>query len=417
MVTKKKTGRVPASESEKAKVSRKAKSDKKVSTTRKGSAKAKTKTRLKLPDESSKQYYAIEGFCGAGGMSLGLKNAGFALAAAFDLDAAAVTTHCRNLGNKCHMMDARHVTAAMLREIAGLANDDDLALFAGGPPCQGFSKQRRNAHLGDDRNDLVMDFVRIVEELRPRYFMFENVAIFGQKRGRQYLEQLFEEMADYHLYPAFYNSADYGLAQTRERFVIVGRRLDQKGKFHRPTPTTEKWLTIGDVLSGLPEPPDDYTHHPEFPNHQAARVTQPNIHRFSFVPQGGGWQDIPLEYRLECHKDADTSSGGWPDVYGRLKWEGQCPTITGGFDSFTRGRYGHPLRDRPLTPREAARLQGFPDDFVFSGNRGDVRCQIGNAVPPPLAEAIGRQIYHSLLVSDGLINGEIETAPLQRKLF
>ena len=88
-------------------------------------------------------------------------------------------------------------------------------------------------------------------------------------------------------------------------------------------------------------------------------------------------------------------------MYGRLRWDGQCPTITGGFDSFTRGRYGHPLHDRPLTPREAARLQGFPDHFAFWGTRADVRSQIGNVVPPPLARAIGLEILKLLQVVDG----------------
>ena len=101
---------------------------------------------------------------------------------------------------------------------------------------------------------------------------------------------------------------------------------------------------------------------------------------------------MPEELRLLCHRKADTKSGGWPDVYGRLDWNGQCPTITGGFDSFTRGRYGHPLQDRPLTPREAARLQGFPDSFVFKGTRADIRSQIGNAVPPKLAQIIAESL-------------------------
>jgi DNA (cytosine-5)-methyltransferase 1 len=113
--------------------------------------------------------------------------------------------------------------------------------------------------------------------------------------------------------------------------------------------------------------------------------------------------DIPHELRLSCHKRVDTNSGGWPDVYGRLEWNGLCPTITGGFDSFTRGRYGHPLQDRPLTPREAARIQGFPDSFIFFGTRADIRSQIGNAVPPPLAEAVGFEIICSLLRADGII--------------
>ena len=107
-----------------------------------------------------------------------------------------------------------------------------------------------------------------------------------------------------------------------------------------------------------------------------------------------------MELRLKCHQTVDTKSGGWPDVYGRLRWDGQAPTITAGFDSFTRGRYGHPRQDRALTPREAARLQGFPDGFVFSGNRWDVRSQIGNAVPPPLARELGRTIAACLLQSE-----------------
>src|SRR3569623_1721374 len=162
-------------------------------------------------------------------------------------------------------------------------------------------------------------------------------------------------------------------------------------------------MTVGDVLRGLPEPPMDYSNHPKYPNHQRARVTLANIERFSFVPQGGGWQDIPFEHRLPCHQRVDTSSGGWPDVYGRLEWNGQCPTITGGFDSFTRGRYGHPLQDRPLTPREAARLLGFPDHFVFWGTRADLRSQIGNAVPPPLAQQVGTQILEALRTADGVL--------------
>ena len=183
---------------------------------------------------------------------------------------------------------------------------------------------------------------------------------------------------------------------------MVGIRRDHEIAFSVPAPTVRRWRTVGEVLDGLPEPPEDYSVHPEFPNHQRARVTPINVERFSYVSQGGGWQDIPEHLRLDCHKNVDSSSGGWPDVYGRLRWDGQCPTITGGFDSFTRGRYGHPHHDRPLTPREAARLQGFPDDFVFAGTRGDVRSQIGNVVPPPLARVIGKEVLRVLRVVDGL---------------
>lgn len=351
------------------------------------------------------RYRAVESFCGPGGLSLGLHRAGFDVRLAFDADAMAVETHRRNLPGTCIVALAEYLTGRDVMAAGGLASGD-LDLFSGGPPCQGFSKQKRGAHLGDARNQLVLEYGRLVLELRPRFFLLENVGMFGKKRGRAYLESLVDMLPDYVLHKHMYNCADYGLAQTRERCIIVGRRRDQPGGFRPPAPTVQRWRTVAEAIGDLPEPPDDYTDHLAFPNHQRARVTQPNIDRFSFVPQGGGWQDIPLEHRLECHKNADVTSGGWPDVYGRLAWDGQCPTITGGFDSFTRGRYGHPLHNRPLTPREAARIQGFPDTFVFAGTRANVRSQIGNAVPPPLAEAVGRAILHSLMVSDGLTSDE-----------
>lgn len=350
----------------------------------------------------NKKYKAIESFCGPGGMSLGLHWAGFDIRYSFDFDAKSVDTHNKNIDGLCEILDAKNATGLTLMSKAGLAIGET-DLFAGGPPCQGFSKQKRGAHHGDERNGLVLEYVRLVKEIQPRYFIFENVAVFGQARGKKYLKEMIEKLSDYEFSPAFYNSADYGVPQTRERFILVGNRKDQLGKFQIPKPTVKKWLTVGEVLEGLDEPPADFSEHPIIFNHQKTKLTQINIERFSYVPQGGGWKDIPNELRLACHRDVDTSAGGWPDVYGRLRSAGQCPTITGGFDSFTRGRYGHPLQNRAITPREAARLQGFPDDFIFQGNRGDVRSQIGNVVPPPLAEAVGLAVKKALLISDGLI--------------
>ena len=360
-----------------------------------------------VSDLGRKQKYpAIESFCGAGGISLGLKWAGFDVRFAFDADEAAVATHNQNLDSPCVAEDVRKLSGKDAIREAKVSGE--IALFAGGPPCQGFSKQRRGGHLGDERNDLVLEYVRLVSEIQPRFFLFENVAIFGQKRGEIYVREMHRRLSEYVLTPHFYNSADFGLPQTRQRFVIVGKRRDQKTSFTIPEPTVKKWRTVGEVLAGLPPPPLDFSVHPDYPNHVRANITELNIRRFSHVPQGGGWQSIPNSLRLDCHKDLDTTQGGWPDVYGRLEWDGQCPTITGGFDSFTRGRYGHPLEDRAITPREAARIQGFPDDYAFCGTRGDVRKQIGNAVPPSLAEAIGLQIMRTLLCSDGLMEDSLQ---------
>lgn len=337
---------------------------------------------------------AIDTFSGPGGLSLGLSNAGFSIGAAFDHDQPTVDTYRLNLGEHGFQADARKVSGQMLLEFSGT---DEVDLVAGGPPCQGFSKQKRGAHLGDPRNSLVLEHLRLIEELQPRAFLMENVSMLAQIRGAHLVER-FHSLADYDLTGNFYVAADYGVAQTRERFVLVGIRKDQPGGFEIPAPThpAAKWLTVGDVIGDLPEPPLDYSVHPNLPNHQRARVTEINIRRFSHVPQGGGWRDIPFDLRLPCHQVVDATKGGWPDVYGRLRWDGQCPTITGGFDSFTRGRFGHPLHNRPLTPREAARLQGFPDWFVFTGTKHDVRHQIGNAVPVPLATALGDAIMKAL---------------------
>lgn len=354
-----------------------------------------------------KKYTVIESFSGPGGLALGLEKAGFRIGVAFDNDPPSIKTLNGYFHNKGIVADAQEVKGKDLLKRAKV--DGVLDLFAGGPPCQGFSKQRKGAHLLlDERNKLILEHVRLVEELKPRFFLLENVEIFGQKRGKELLKELEIRLKDYKLYPHFYNSADYGVAQTRHRFILVGKHRSIKAPFRIPTPTVSRWTTIGEVLKGMPEPPEDYSVHPDFPNHQRAKVTEINIKRFSYVPQGGGWQDIPKELRLPSHNRIDTSKGGWPDVYGRLSMEGQAPTITGGFDSFTRGRYGHPIYNRPITPREAARIQGFPDTFVFYGNRGDVRSQIGNAVPPPLAEAIGKEIIKTLRMEDGLIKWDRE---------
>lgn len=335
----------------------------------------------------------VDLFCGAGGLSLGLQRAGFHPLAALDNNKPSIASHRRNLGDHAHVVDIGELDGASLRRLAGLG-DGSLDLLAGGPPCQGFSKQKRGAHLGDKRNGLVLEYLRLVGELRPRAFILENVSQLAQARGRHLVRE-FSALA-YDLVGHFYVASDYGVAQSRERFVLVGLRREELGRFRIPEPTTPVWPTVGEVIGDLPEPPTDYTDHPDYPNHQAARVTAINIERFSHVPEGGGWQDIPWDMRLECHKTVDVTKGGWPDVYGRLRWDGQCPTITGGFDSFTRGRYGHPRSDRPLTPREAARLQGFPDDFAFVGTRYDVRHQIGNAVPVPLAQVLGESVLAAL---------------------
>lgn len=348
---------------------------------------------------------AVESFCGAGGMALGLKRANFDVRLAFDNVAVNIRTHNLNLGSSGRVFDAFTLDATTILEITGVERGG-IDCFAGGPPCQGFSKQRRGAAaLADPRNRLVVEFARLVNDLQAKTFLFENVQIFGQKRGEALIEEMAQKLADYRIFCFHVSGADYGLAQARTRFLMIGIRADISTQ-EPVLKKSAKRITVRDVIADLPAPPEDFSEHELFPNHAKCKITKLNELRFSHVRQGHGWQDIPFELRLPCHQTADTSSGGWPDVYGRLAWDGQCPTITVGFDSFTRGRYGHPEQHRAITPREAARLQGFPDEFRFLGNKMEVRTQIGNAVPPPLAQAAGEAIARVLYgerISGGLI--------------
>jgi DNA (cytosine-5)-methyltransferase 1 len=346
-----------------------------------------------------KRLSAIETFSGAGGMSLGLINAGFDVRLAFDINEAAIDTYNSNIAPHGHVLDATNVSGKQLLRLADLA-EDRVDLLSGGPPCQGFSKQRRGAHLlEDDRNRLVLEFARLVKATKARAFIFENVEIFGQKRGSDLISEIRDRLSTYEIFTFFVCSSDFGLAQRRGRFLMIG--IDKKERLSIPyIEKTTELKTIRDVIGHLPPPPNDCSEHPSYPNHIKCRITAENEERFSYVPPGGGWQDIPMHLRLPCHQVTDIRSGGWPDVYGRLEWDGQCPTLTAGFDSFSRGRYGHPQQNRSLTLREGALLQGFPEQFRFMGTRHDVRLQIGNAVAPPVARAAGEAVMRVLLGSN-----------------
>jgi DNA (cytosine-5)-methyltransferase 1 len=344
----------------------------------------------------------IDAFSGAGGLSFGLAAAGLDVAVAFDSNPHAVETYGVNFRHRILRVDARKLSAADLLRTGEIIREDVL-LLAGGPPCQGFSVQRRGEDR-DDRNDLIFEFLRLILELHPPFFLMENVPGLKNRRGEAYLTGFIDRVRrlGYVVHKETLNAADYGVPQIRKRLFVVGELAEGLGafRFPRPSHSEETWVTVGMALKDLPSPPADYSPHPTIANHQKSRMSRLNLFRISHVPQGGGWEHIPQQLRVPCHGPG-AAKIGHRYVYGRLDWEKPSATITAKFDSFTRGKFAHPLEDRSLTLREGARLQCFPDDFVFHGPKEEIAAQIGNAVPPPLARALGTAILEAYEARNG----------------
>jgi len=343
------------------------------------------------------KYTCIDSFSGAGGLALGLQEAGFEILLSFDNDPRCIETQKMNdkyLKHPAIMASIEEMTDGRLLEIAGISKGD-LFLFAGGPPCQGFSIQRIGFDE-DPRNNLVYKFVGLVDELQPKYFFMENVAGITGKRGKQVFRDALNKVASigYWTHVAILDAQDYGVPQRRRRVVVVGERNNGTPPvFKFPVSTTPEGrkVTVRQAIGHLPPPPVDGTDHPDIPHHRKDRLSATNLKRIKSLKPGQGRTSLPDELLADCHR-RDASEIGHRNVYGRMSWNEVSPTITARFDSFTRGLFGHPEQLRSITLREGALLQTFPADFIFSGNKVDVARQIGNAVPSLLAKAIGLQI-------------------------
>ena len=340
---------------------------------------------------------AIDCFAGAGGLSLGLIQAGFDVRAAFDNFNQAVATYRSNIGDHILMSNVEEISGHELVRAAGCF-PNECALVVGGPPCQGFSRQRRG-DPNDDRNVLVLEFQRIVSEIMPELFLMENVPTILGQRGGGFLRTFVAESQayGYHVSAAVLDAADFGVPQRRKRAFIVGERLDCAPTFEFPSPThnRDSWVTVRDAIGDLPSPISEPNRAALIPNHRLDNMSELNRLRISFVPQGGGRDQIPAELRLPCHS-VSVEKAGHRQVFGRLHWQQPAATITTKCNSFTRGKFAHPEEHRNITMREAARLQTFPDSFRFLGGTVPIAHQVGNAVPPLLACRLGGALLEAL---------------------
>ena len=337
----------------------------------------------------------IDLFCGAGGLSLGLARAGVEIVCAVDNWSVATKTYSANFDHPTLTADISNLTAAGILDFSGVLGRVDVVV--GGPPCQGFSVQRIGSDL-DARNNLVLEFARLVLELSPRMFLMENVPGLLGKRGSP-LAKAFQRTlstSGYQVRSMLLNACDYGVPQSRRRVLFYGwRDGEREFEFPAPTHSMDDHLTVWDAIGDLPSPPEDCTPFPGDPLHRRTRLSPMNLKRLDCIPPGGGMEDLPVELRVACHRNG-AHRIGHRYVYGRLAPDKPAATITARFDSFTRGKFGHPYDNRNITLREGARLQSFPDTFKFAGNQEPIAALIGNAVPPTLSTHLAKQIVRSL---------------------
>lgn len=340
-----------------------------------------------------KELKIIDCFCGAGGLSLGFERTGFDVVYAFDFDETAIKTYKHNSKHHhgpAYVRDIYNVSKKSMEEDLG-RKLGEIDVIIGGPPCQGFSVQRRGSD-SDPRNNLVLEYIRLIIDIRPRLFVMENVGGLLSPRGLPYYNRLVEELgkAGYNIQKAKLSASDFGVPQRRKRVFIVGELIyEGRIRFNFPESSGEPEYTVRDAIIDLMDKNEN-----DFPNHKSDKLSAKNLERIMSITEGQGRDSLPEELQLECHKK--NAGHRHLDTYGRMAWDKPSPTITARFDSFSRGRFGHPVLNRTITLREGARLQTFPDDFEFLGSKVEVARQIGNAVPPLLAEKVAEKVKECL---------------------
>lgn len=332
---------------------------------------------------------AIDLFCGCGGLTMGLKKAGFQIAGAVDIDPLSVKTYKTNHPEvKVWQRDIRELEPSKLLDQIGI-EVERLDLLAGCPPCQGFSTMRTmngRMRVKDPRNDLILEFQRFVIALRPRTVMVENVPGLANDERFALFRQ---EMRRFGYFGRHWilNAEDYGVPQRRRRLIYLAG-LGVEIPFGRKSSKTKN---VKDAIGGLPKAGESGDPVHDMPEHRSPKVMA-LIRR---IPKNGGSRtDLPEELQLDCHKRCN----GFKDVYGRMAWYDVAPTITSGCFNPSKGRFLHPEEDRAITMREAALLQGFPRRYKFpvTNNKSAVALMIGNALPPPFIAAHARSILRVL---------------------
>lgn len=332
-----------------------------------------------------KEFTVLETFAGGGGLALGLENAGLSSVGAVEFDKNAAQT-LRDNRPDWNIIE-KNIEDVVDDGIKNYINVNELDVLSGGYPCQSFSYAGKREGFGDTRGTLFYSYNKILNELKPKIFIAENVkGLVNHDNGRT-LETMIEvfENSGYQVNWNVLNSWDYGVAQKRERIVIIGIRRDlvekQKFSFAYPVPLQYKPV-LRDVLQNVPES-------------LGMEYSEKKRKVIELVPPGGCWIDLPEETAKEYMGRSWYSGGGKRGMARRLSWDAPSLTLTTS-PSQKQTERAHPDETRPLKTREYARIQSFPDSWEFSGGVGAIYKQIGNAVPVRLAEYIGKAVIYYL---------------------
>jgi DNA (cytosine-5)-methyltransferase 1 len=332
---------------------------------------------------------ALDTFCGCGGLTLGLKRAGFTVLAAVELNPAAAKIYQINHpGIPVLRTDIRSLDPAALMDQYGL-KEGELSLLAGSPPCQGFSTlSTRNKidRINDPRNDLLFEFERFIRAFRPRAVLMENVPrLANNSRFPLFCENV--KALGYYTDYKILNAADYGVAQRRKRLIFLAG-LEKPIPFPAPL---HKRYTVRDMIGTMPPAGSSGNAlHDWLSEHKPDTMAI-----IRSVPKDGGSRSaVPKELWAASHKKYPTY---FNDTYGRMAWDDVAPTLTGSCYRTSKGRFLHPEEDREITLREASLLQGFPKGYYFPvTSKTETGLMIGNAFPPPFVTAIAKAIAKEL---------------------
>ena len=335
-------------------------------------------------------------------MSSGFSKCGHRTIGAVDLEVAKPShgigatfcndTYEKNLGLRPMSADLAVTGPEEVSEHFGFSADDVDVLISCAP-CTGFSQKQSRNHIKDDRrNQLVERTALFAAAWRPKYVVIENVKELLRGRHRHHFHALHRALSDlgYDVFAEIHDLKDFGLPQSRIRSLIVAKL---GGPFHLALPKVNAHRTVRDAIAHLPPIPAGETHQ-EDPMHTCPRIGGVSLERMRAIPKdGGSWIDLTEDQaHLRIPSMNVEKPGSFPDVYGRLAWDRPAPTITRECSHPGNGRYSHPEQDRLLTVREMALLQGFPPDYQFEGSLSFKYRQIGDAVPPMVAEMIAQAI-------------------------